>query len=53
MGRKETHPVFKPYIQNQMSLMPPRLDELIPEDYLVRVINHAIDQLDLEPLLKQ
>jgi transposase len=53
MRRKETHPVFKPYIQNQMSLMPPRLDELIPEDHLVRVINRAIDQLDLEPLLKQ
>ena len=33
--------------------MPPRLDELIPEEHLVRVINRAIDQLDLEPLLKQ
>jgi len=53
MRRKETHPVFKPYIQNQPSLMPPRLDELIPEDHLVRVINRAIDQLDLETLLKQ
>ena len=53
MRRKETHPVFKPYVQNQLSLMPPRLDELVPEDHLVRVINRAIDQLDLEPLLKQ
>jgi transposase/ribosomal protein S20 len=53
MRRKETHPVFKPYVQNQLSLMPARLDELIPEDHLVRVINRAIDQLDLEPLLKQ
>jgi transposase len=53
MRRKETPPVFKPYIQNQLSLMPPRLEELIPEDHLVRVINRAIDQLDLEALLKQ
>jgi transposase len=53
MRRKESHPVFKPYIQNQLSLMPARMDELIPEDHLVRVINQAIDQLDLEPLLKQ
>lgn len=53
MRRKASHPVFKPYIQNQPSLMPPRLDELIPEDHLVRVINRAIDQLNLEPLLKQ
>lgn len=53
MRRKASQPVFKPYIQNQPSLMPPRLDELIAEDHLVRVINRAIDQLDLEPLLKQ
>jgi transposase len=36
-----------------MSLMPARLDELIPEDHLVRVINQAIDQLELDALLKQ
>jgi transposase len=53
MRRKETQPVFKPYVQNQLSLMPARLDELIPADHLVRVINQAIDQLDLEPLQKQ
>ena len=33
--------------------MPARLDELIAEDHLVRVIDQAIDQLNLEPLLKQ
>jgi hypothetical protein len=47
MRRKETHPVFKPYVQNQLSLMPARLDEMIPEDHLVRMINRAIDELDL------
>ena len=53
MRRKESHPVFKPYVQNQLSLMPARLDELIPADHLVRVINQAIEQLNLEPLMKQ
>lgn len=53
MKRKERQPIFKPYIQNQLSLMPARLDELIPGDHLVRVINEAIEQLNLEPLLKQ
>lgn len=53
MRPKEAPPVFKPYIQNQMSLMPARLDELIPADHLVRVIDQAIEQLNLEPLLKQ
>jgi transposase len=52
MRRKIGHPVFKPYIQNQLSLMPPSLDEMVPADHLVRVINQAIDQLDIEPLLK-
>ena len=33
--------------------MPPRLDELIPEDHLVRVVNEAVEQLDLEPLMKE
>ena len=53
MRQKEAPPVFKPYIQNQMSLMPARLEELIPADHLVRVIDQAIEQLNLEPLLRQ
>jgi transposase len=53
MRRKIGHPVFKPYIQNQLSLMPPSLDELVPADHLVRVINAAVDQLDIDALLMQ
>lgn len=34
-------------------LLPPSLEELIPEIHLVRVVNRAIDQMSLEPLLKQ
>lgn len=33
--------------------MPPSLDEMVPADHLVRVINEAVDQLDIDPLLKQ
>jgi hypothetical protein len=29
MRRKDSHPVFKPYIRSQLNLMPPWLDELI------------------------
>ncbi|MCL4487461.1 MAG: hypothetical protein M1570_04945 [Chloroflexi bacterium] len=36
---------------NQPSLLPPSLEELITEDHLVRVVNRAIEQLDLTPLL--
>ncbi len=42
--------VFKPYHQNQMDLFPPSLESLIPENHLVRLINSAIDQMELSPV---
>jgi transposase len=53
MKRKLAAPVFKPYTMAQPQLLPPSLDELIEPDHLVRVVNAAIDQLDLRPLLAQ
>ena len=38
---------------DQPQLLPPSLDELIEADHLVRVVNAAIEQLDLSPLLAQ
>lgn len=43
---------FKPYSQAQ-TMLPTSLDELIPEDHLVRVVNRVIDGLELRPLLRQ
>jgi len=45
-------PVFKPYNQNQLMLLPPSLEELIPKDHLVRVVNETIDKMQLEPLIE-
>ena len=42
--------VFKPYTTEQPSLLPRSLDELIPEDHLVRVVNRVIEQIDLSSL---
>jgi len=42
---------FKPYHQNQGSLLPEYLDDLIAEDHLVRVVSAAIDKLDISALL--
>jgi transposase len=42
---------FKPYTMEQPSLLPPSLDELIPAQHLVRVVNRVVDELDIEPLL--
>ena len=44
--------VFKNYVTNQPFLLPPSLDELIPLNHPVRVVNSVIDQIDLSKLLK-
>jgi transposase len=48
--RKPAAPVFKPYRQDQLMLLPPRYDEFIPAEHLVRVVNAVIDKLDLRTL---
>ena len=45
--------VFKEYNQGQGMLLPPRLEELIPEKHLVRVINRVVDEMDLEPVYRK
>ena len=44
--------VFKPYSPNQLMLLPPSLDELIPSQHPVRVVNEVIESIDVSPLLK-
>jgi transposase len=48
---KDKQITFKPYSMEQMSLLPPSLEELIPEHHLVRVVNRVVEELDLAPLL--
>ena len=52
MKKKNDKVVFKPYQMDQMRL-PMSLDDLIPEDHLVRVVNSAIERMNIEPLMKQ
>jgi hypothetical protein len=51
--RKAMKPVFKPYHIGQMLLMPQSYEEIIPEEHLVRVVNRAVDEIDLESLVAQ
>jgi hypothetical protein len=37
--------VFKPYQQDQLSLLPQSLEELIPADHLVRKVNQVIERV--------
>ncbi|MDP2735095.1 MAG: IS1182 family transposase, partial [bacterium] len=50
--KKNTHVVFKPYTIGQLQL-PTDLEDLIPENHLVRVVHAAIEKMDLDPLLKR
>lgn len=43
-------PQFKPYLQNQGQLLPSRIDEMISQDHLARLINLAIDSMDLSAI---
>jgi transposase len=50
--KKTNKAVFKRYEMAQPQLLPPSLDELIPEKHLVRVINELIDRMDLTAINK-
>jgi len=39
---------YKPYNQHQGYLIPPSVEDLIPEDHLVRMVNEIIDEMNLE-----
>lgn len=53
MKKENRKPIFKPYNMGQPSLLPPDLDEMIPEKHIVRVVNEAIEALDLEILYQR
>lgn len=46
-----TKAVFKEYRQGQISLFPARLDDKIPEDAPVRLVNQVVDNLDITSLI--
>jgi transposase len=53
MKRKKGAPVFKPYVMNQISLLPANYEDVIPAKHIVRTVNQAIEAINLTPLLEQ
>ena len=53
MKKRLSKPVFKPYNQHQLLLLPPALGAMIEEHHPVGVVSRVIDQIDIEPLLKR
>lgn len=51
--KTKTDPVYKPYVMDQMSLMPPSYHEKIPSKHIVRTINEAVEGIDLDSLMAQ
>jgi transposase len=45
--------VFKEYRQDQIFLLPPSLEEFVPQDHEVRIINEVVDALALSPLFSR
>jgi len=43
--------IFKEYSQCQGLLLPPSLEEFIPDDHEARIINEVVDAVNLSPLL--
>ena len=39
---------FKPYSQTEQWLLPPSLDELVPENHFVRIVSKTVDELRIE-----
>lgn len=45
--------MYRPYIQSQLYLLPPSLQEVLGDDHPVYLINELVDQLDLRVLEKR
>ena len=42
--------IFREYSQCQGLLLPPSLEEFVPDDHEVRIVNEVVDTMDLSPL---
>lgn len=48
--RKKGKPVFKRYDQNQLMLLPPSYDDLVPRNHPVRVVNEVMERIEIGEL---
>ena len=42
--------IYKRYDQNQLNLIPANLEDMIPEDHIVRLVNKVIERLDISSI---
>ena len=39
---------YKPYNQGEQWLLPPSLDELVPQNHFVRIVSKTVDEIEIE-----
>jgi transposase len=49
--KRNSQPIFKPYEKDQMMALPPSLEELIPPNHMVRLVDKTIDGMNIDSLL--
>jgi len=49
--KRVSKPKFIEYNQHQIMLLPPSIEEMIPERHIVRTVNKIIDTMDIEALI--
>lgn len=49
---KSNKVTFKTYDPEQAFLLPPSLEDLVPQNHMVRLINRTIDQMNIDPLIE-
>lgn len=53
MSKRQRKATFKKYNPDQISLLPPSLDELIEDNHVVRVVRDVVDRLHIDSILKK
>ena len=41
---------YKPYNQDEQWLLPPSLDELVPQNHFVRIVSKTVDELEIDEI---
>lgn len=44
---------FKPYSQNEQWLLPPSMDELVPENHFAGIVSKTVDELRIEEIFSK
>lgn len=53
MKKRYRKPTFKEYHPDQMLLFPPNLNDLIPQNHVVRVVRQVIDQINIDSIINK